>query len=338
MVRSAVRALPAPARLGLYRVYRGRPLRPGVPSSDILDAEAHWTGVFKEAEIGPATRIRAWLEIPAVKSRYERLATGGSAGFDSWIDYGLGFAPVRSDSAPLRMLSLGSGVGGLERHLSARNAFGTCEGIDISGSAVEISRREAQRHECRGLTYRVADLNTLNLPKDSYDMIWFNMSLHHVEALESLLDTVRRSLTTDGVLVVHEYVGPNRFDFTPNQRTALSATNRLLPEFFRRVSPDLPRNDAPIPDPVAVQLDDPSEAVRSTDIESALGSRFHVVARHEMGGTLLQFLLNDIAWTFCEGHPATDDVLRMVFAIEDAQIASGELESDFVLIVARAHA
>jgi hypothetical protein len=98
---------------------------------------------------------------------------------------------------------------------------------------------------------------------------------------------------------------------------------------------DAVRREAPIPDPVAVMADDPSEAVRSADIEAAIGDRFDVIARHEGGGTLLQYALSDVAANFVRGLPGTDEVLDMLFAIEDAHLAAGTVSSDFVLIVAK---
>ena len=54
-----------------------------------------------------------------------------------------------------------------------------------------------------------------------------------------------------------------------------------------------------------------------------------------LGGTLLQYVLKEIAGHFGAGDPAADAVLEMLFKIEDALIDSGELESDFMLIVAK---
>ncbi|HOU11923.1 MAG TPA: class I SAM-dependent methyltransferase [Anaerolineae bacterium] len=82
-----------------------------------------------------------------------------------------------------------------------------------------------------------------------------------------------------------------------------------------------------------VAATDPSEAVRSADILPALERDFEIVEVKPLGGTILQFLLADIAGNF--RTPEGERLLAMLFAIEDALLAAGEVESDFVYVVAR---
>jgi hypothetical protein len=60
-----------------------------------------------------------------------------------------------------------------------------------------------------------------------------------------------------------------------------------------------------------------------------------VVARHNAGGTILQFLLQGISGNFRTDDPGSLIVLDMLFRIEDALIAAGDLGSDLALVVAR---
>jgi len=82
-------------------------------------------------------------------------------------------------------------------------------------------------------------------------------------------------------------------------------------------------------------LDDPTEAVRSSEIPSVLAATFEVLETKPYGAGLLRLVLDDIAGNFEEGDPVAEDLLQMLFAIEDRLEATGELESDFVFIVAR---
>jgi hypothetical protein len=91
-----------------------------------------------------------------------------------------------------------------------------------------------------------------------------------------------------------------------------------------------------LPDPREVAAQDPSEAVRSADILKVVGERLDVVARHDIGGGLLQFLLSGICGNFRPEDPGSMAVLDMLFGVEDALMAAGDLGSDFVLLVARA--
>ena len=85
-------------------------------------------------------------------------------------------------------------------------------------------------------------------------------------------------------------------------------------------------------------VDDPTEAVRSAEIMPLLRERLEVIEYRPYGGTLLMPLLDDIAGNFEPDKPAAAELLHMLFAIEDALIAAGEIESDFAFVVAKKRA
>jgi SAM-dependent methyltransferase len=82
-----------------------------------------------------------------------------------------------------------------------------------------------------------------------------------------------------------------------------------------------------------VMATDPSEAVRSAEIMPLLERYFEIVEFKPLGGTILQFLLADIAGNF--RSPEGERLLKMLFEIEDALLETGALQSDFAYIVAR---
>jgi len=77
---------------------------------------------------------------------------------------------------------------------------------------------------------------------------------------------------------------------------------------------------------------DPSEAVRSADILPSLHRYFEIVEYKPLGGTVLQFLLADIAGNFQD--ELGQQLLEMLFVIEDVLMDTGDLGSDFAYIVA----
>lgn len=81
-----------------------------------------------------------------------------------------------------------------------------------------------------------------------------------------------------------------------------------------------------------VAATDPSEAVRSREIIPLLRRHFQVIEFKPLGGSILQFLLQDIAGNFQD--EVGERLLGMLFAIEDALMASGDLASDFAYVVA----
>lgn len=76
-------------------------------------------------------------------------------------------------------------------------------------------------------------LINLKLPGCSYDAVWFDSGLHHVEALEDVCEQIEQALRPDGLLVLNEYIGPNRFQFSERQKEVATLCLRLLPVKFR---------------------------------------------------------------------------------------------------------
>src|SRR5262249_11138968 len=80
---------------------------------------------------------------------------------------------------------------------------------------------------------------------------------------------------------------------------------------------------------------DPTEAVRSSDIMRLLRERFSIVHRADFGGTLLQFLLADIAGNFSPEDDADVALMRLLIQYEATLIAESVIPSDFTFIIAR---
>jgi ubiquinone/menaquinone biosynthesis C-methylase UbiE len=294
-------------------------------------AASYWSDEARqESAFSPASY---WLAVPEVSARYNARATG-EAGIP-WYVHCLSFL---AEKPVERMLSLGCGFGSLERELWRHNAFRSCDATDVASGAIEAAREQAREQGCEGITYSVADINRIELPHDAYDAAWFNMSLHHVDALEHVCRQVAQSLKPGGRLFVNEYIGPSRFAFPPNQLDAIAAAFALIPPRYRRhcAEPGAPVMAAfTAPDPLEVARVDPSESIRSSDIVAVLETFFTILEYRALGGTLLQFLMNGIAGHFRADDPESMMVLDMLFKIEDTLVDTGTLASDFALIVAK---
>lgn len=277
-----------------------------------------------------------WLAVPEVYRSYIRAATRGRRE-DSWVndcvaEFLAGRTPVE------RMLSIGCGTGALERHLHELGAFRECDAWDIAPTAIETARRLAREEGRTNIHYEVRDANTPDFlagPEAVYDAVWFNSSLHHIEALERVCEAVARSLKPGGWLFVHEYVGPNVFALTPRQKEVIRAAFELIPERFRRNGRSTVATAPAIPYPPEVAAVDPSEAIRSADILEVVGHYFDVVESNPAGGTVLQFLLHGIAGNFRPEDPESMEVLEMLIRIEKTLVGVGDLQSDFVMLTAR---
>lgn len=306
-----------------------------VTTSDSERTAEHWSQLPGDA----FSASIYWLANPTVQARYHRKAVGGRD-YPHWVNFcvehHMGAArPVGS------ILDIGCGDGELDRHLVALGAARQIFGLDLSPVRVESARRAARQAGLEQLFYRVADVEQEQLTPDSYDAVFFNSSLHHIERLEHVLETVRKSLTAGGLLFLNEYIGPNRFALGPREREALHACYALIPARYRRSLRDTDRGrllaSPPIPDPHEVARVDPSESIRSEDIITVLPHFFDLIEINRCGGTLLHFLLDGIAGHFTPSDPASLEILEMLFSIEDRLIGSGDLQDHFALIVARPH-
>jgi SAM-dependent methyltransferase len=94
-----------------------------------------------------------------------------------------------------------------------------------------------------------------------------------------------------------------------------------------------PVKETALPTERSVIAIDPSEAVRSAEIMPVLQGLFEVIDYRPLGGSILQFLLADIAGNFQD--EAGEQWLDIFFQLEDVLMACGDLPSDFATIVAR---
>lgn len=275
-----------------------------------------------------------WLANPIVQRRFQERIVDGS-GFDHWIN----FCADRFLAPARRILSVGCGDGGLERHLHGLLNADFIDGVDISPARIETARRAAEKAGLSSLRYFALNVETNPFPEPGYDAIIFDSSLHHVFDVDAMLRRVAEALAPGGILVVNEYIGPNRFRLSAREQQILDSAWLLMPERFRRSCAAVNRGDlqprASYPDPLEVERVDPSECVQSEEIMPRLREHFEISYFADRGGSLLQFLLANIAGNFREDDETAVRLLKSLFALEDILTASGDLGVHFALIAAR---
>ena len=301
------------------------------PSATAAETGEYWSRKLQGTAFTPECH---WRAVPEVDRQRIRRETGGS-GYSHWAEYCVreflaGRTPVD------RMLSVGCGTGRLERILARLGAFKECDGWDVAAGAIETARQLARDEGFGHIHYDVRDITAVEMEPDRYDAVWFENALHHIEPLEKVCEALARAIKPDGYLFLNEYIGPCRFDFPPRQRELIRAAFAMIPARFRlHREAGTTLAAASIPTAAEVEADDPTESVRSADIPGVVESWFDVVAFHESGGSLLQFLLNGIAGNFRDDDPESLRVVDMLLRLEDDLLDIGELESDFAVIVAR---
>jgi 2-polyprenyl-3-methyl-5-hydroxy-6-metoxy-1,4-benzoquinol methylase len=302
---------------------------PAVRSADAITSDL-WGRKAREMGETDAWQRRYWQSHPVTLRHINRLITGSET--ESWLAFTKRqFLREQAD----RGLSLGCGHGWTERDAIRLGLCQTMDALDLSEEALEVARTEA-RAEGLGdhIAYRQSDLNVVELEPHSYDIVIAAQVLHHVEALEHLLDQVARSLRRGGLFVVQEYVGPARFQWLEKTEVLMNRMLETLPAEYRvNQFNGLAKERLERPSPEEIAASDPSESIRSDEIVATLESRFEVLYRADFGGTLLQFLLADIAANFKEDDPKDVALIDLMSLFEEVLVAERVLPSDFAFFV-----
>ena len=161
-------------------------------------------------------------------------------------------------------LSLGCGAGRRERELVFAGVCRSFHGIDISEQAIATAR-DIAKEQSLPLTYEVADLNFVELPEKTFDLVVAQTCFHHVLFLERVAEQVWRSLKSNGYLWIHDHIGETQGQYDPKRLSIMNQILAILPEKFRKNKVN-GRLIAEIKRPVPGHLGSPFESIRSGEI------------------------------------------------------------------------
>lgn len=142
------------------------------------------------------------------------------------------FRRVSAMAASCRVLLLTCGAGGLALELARQGH--DVHAVDVSKRAIAVAERMARENPFRenfgSLHYTVADLNRIELEQNRYDVVIAWDGLHHLVALDRLMQQIRRALAGNGVFIFSDNVGLSRLS-----RLLGGAFYFLLPTFVSYV-------------------------------------------------------------------------------------------------------
>jgi SAM-dependent methyltransferase len=153
--------------------------------------------------------------------------------------------------------------------------------------------------------------------------------LHRQAGLEGILDRVREVLAPGGLLIVDDYVGPARFQWSDAQ---LEIINRLLACLPRDLLTDLTAADGRSkrrverPDAAGFAAAHPTEAVRSSEILACLDARFERVEVRPYGGAIYHQLFSRIMGNFTD----RPDLVRVLMEADALLTEAGAVPSDYL--------
>jgi len=258
-----------------------------------------------------------WMANTAVLMHLNERATGDPA--RDWLSSWAHRWFVGND---LRVLVLGCGEGWLERAVAQWPFVAHIDAVDFAEHAVARAREAAR--DLPKIHYGVVDVNRDELPRETYDVVVAHSVLHHVENLEHAYAQIEQAMKRDATLVINEYVGPARFQYSDD---VLSIINTLLgcighPPKARPTVEEMIAND-------------PTEAVRSDELLAFTAQTFEVMEQKEIGGTILQHLLYDVIQHFHFDVPRERAILEILCTIEAMLVDSRRVPCDYVILAAR---
>lgn len=290
-----------------------------------LAAEGRKWGAHLQVEA--SGKWNAWLDHPWISQHYHARALVEGQTWAHWVRKPLQ-GPAR------RSLDLGCGSGRKSAAVFAACSTLHATGFDLSEERIAEARQLQSRLGIPG-EFAVADANRLDLPADSFDLVFASHSFHHFLDLERIMDQVHRALTPRGIFVLEEYVGPSQFQWTDAQMSLVASRLALMPERLRVLPWGTIKDREGRPAPSDVAAVSPFESIRSAEIEPLFRERFEMVAARRLGGTLQQLLYNGIMHNFVMTDAESLIQIRGVAALEDALLDHGVLPSDCMLLIGR---
>jgi SAM-dependent methyltransferase len=215
----------------------------------------------------------------------------------------------------IRILSPGCGVGVKEFQFAGHPCVERIDGFDIADVRIAEANRRAKAMGISNARFSVGNIYDLKV-EERYDLIVFDSCLHHFDNLDVLMDKIISYLKPDGLLVIAEFTGPTRYQFTRRHVEKCNEALKLIPESHRTfLRSALRKRRIWAPGWIRMYLSDPSEGIRSGEILPTLHRKFEVLEEKKAGGDLLAPLLKGIVHHYME-NDASNPILDRLFAFE----------------------
>lgn len=266
-----------------------------------------------------------WI-IPALNQYWNAKISG-----DGLMDYETYVAKkYLTQKNNLKMLSVGCGEGIHERNFAQQAHFDEIIGIDLSEQRIQKARRLA-KEENLNITYYSKDFRTLNFDPSSFDIILFHASLHHFDKIALFLkNEIKPLLKSDGILVIHEYCGPNRLQWSKRQLEVANQLLQKLPRCYKTLQDGKTlKKKVYRPGLIRMFLVDPSEAPDAKNLHKAVLQNFSALEEAQLGGNILHSLLKGIAHNFVNSDKETSALLTNLIKAEESFIEN-ETTSDSI--------
>lgn len=244
-------------------------------------------------------------------------------------------------------LSIGSGTGAKELALLRSGLVQHMTCYDLAEHRLMQGRQNAIR---LGLIDRIdfrygdafEDFSFFKT-RGEYDLVYWNNSLHHMPSTSVALEWSRVALAQGGLLVMDEYVGPNRIQYTDEMLEFANRVRSLLPP-EKLIYPgddtgfiDSTKALAKKPDLSRLIAKDPSEAADSENIIPSLKSFFPDATILPTGGAVYFCALPPLYANFDMNDPKDRDTLSILMLLDELYLAANPNNSLYAVALSVIH-
>lgn len=268
-----------------------------------------------------------WWNIEMVKKRWNKKISGNyDTNFVEFI-----MKKIIKEKSKIKMISLGSGKCNYEFDFMKYNNISEILCLDISqfriSGAIERAKKIDKNNK---LQFIVKDVKDYNLKENYFDLVLFNNSLHHFKNIDYLLNkNVFKSLRKGGIVVINEYVGPNRLQFPKDQIIKINEALNLVPnKYKKRFNSKMIKSKFYGSGILRMIVADPSECIESETILSNIHKKFYPIIEQPIGGNILMNVLKDISHNFIPLDDEKKKILEKLFDFEDKYLEQNN--SDFI--------
>ncbi len=272
------------------------------------------------------TETSNWWMIPRVIERWNKLITGDEhTSYEQYISDN-----VLRGYDSLDLVSIGSGACSHELALAELNPHWDILCIDISDNLLEKAKDTARSKELTNIRFLNKNIYDCDLPNDHFDVVLFHASLHHFDHLEAFIpNEVKGKLKPKGKLVINEYVGPRRLQYSTLQIREINKCIKVIDKEYRSIlRTNLYKNHYYGSGILRMIIADPSECIDSHHILPVIHKNFTTLEEKPFGGSLLMSALKDISHHFIELDERKEKVLNDLFHLEDEYLNANS--SDFI--------
>ena len=268
-----------------------------------------------------------WLGHPQITDHYLERGKIDGLLWPDWVRQRLGGPAEKS-------LDLGCGTADRSLDVYRAGASRYLEGMDISADRLAQAEDRLRAEGIPG-TFHEADVNTIQLPANSYDLILAYHSFHHFLELEHVMEQVHQGLTSKGLFVLEEFVGPTQFQWTDLQIELVRSILRFVPADLRMYRMGWAKEFEGRPEPEEVAAASPFESIRSGEILPLFNRYFEMVTYRQLGGTLQQLLYNGIVHNFIRDRQLAEPYVKAIYEMEDTLMDFAIIPSDFMVLIGR---